>query len=369
MMRLGDRRKEVLFALTLIVGVLLAAVAGEILMRALEWQKGLVKERSFEWAGLRAAAIFPSSEGEMERFIPGAEYRHIHINSLGFRGREIDVPKPPGTIRIAFLGDSMMLGADVPEEQTISGTAAAALERAYPSCRFDYVKVAGPLYTLRMLSDVLPVEVRPLEPDIYVLLAGTITEVLREHQARNPEALQFVVDSEPHFMTRHSRLLFHVIPALHRERERRRAERIDLRQELPDQEVATILKDQIEGLAKEIGQVPVVAVAYRGILRSGQTMREQTKLSRGLRERTRGLGPADILHLKELIIDEMAKTSNDLGWSFIDPMADMPADGAHFLNNNHLTSVGAAMAGAAVANAIAPLLIDQGHACMATPSP
>ena len=49
-----------------------------------------------------------------------------------------------------------------------------------------------------------------------------------------------------------------------------------------------------------------------------------------------------------------------MGWSFIDPMADLPADRSHFIDSSHLTSVGAAKVGASVANAMIPLIRSKG---------
>ncbi|HSQ75692.1 MAG TPA: SGNH/GDSL hydrolase family protein, partial [Bacteroidota bacterium] len=41
------------------------------------------------------------------------------INSAGFRGRETTLRKPPGVIRVAFLGDSFCLGIGVKDDHTL----------------------------------------------------------------------------------------------------------------------------------------------------------------------------------------------------------------------------------------------------------
>lgn len=53
-----------------------------------------------------------------------AEFR---INSLGFRGPEVVIPKPPGRTRVLFVGDSITLGGRLPEDQTWVHLTGAAL--------------------------------------------------------------------------------------------------------------------------------------------------------------------------------------------------------------------------------------------------
>src|SRR5215471_5362125 len=45
--------------------------------------------------------------------IPGGHFGGIHINSLGFRGPEISIPKPRSTLRVAFLGSSTTFCGEV----------------------------------------------------------------------------------------------------------------------------------------------------------------------------------------------------------------------------------------------------------------
>lgn len=68
---------------------------------------------------------------------PGAEgwqreegEAYIRINREGFRDREHTIPKPPGTLRIAVLGDSVAAALQVPMEQT----AWAILEQRLSGC-------------------------------------------------------------------------------------------------------------------------------------------------------------------------------------------------------------------------------------------
>lgn len=55
---------------------------------------------------------------------------HVHINSLGYRGREIRIQKAPNETRIVMAGDSLTFGDFVDDEDTLP----AQLERELSSC-------------------------------------------------------------------------------------------------------------------------------------------------------------------------------------------------------------------------------------------
>jgi len=108
--------------------------------------------------------------------VPIANLRlgRIETNSLGFRGPEIRMPKPPGTVRIAFLGASTTWCAEV------SGNAnawphlvAQDLQRAFANSDVDYVNGGVPGYTLKSSLKNLEYRVAPLQPDIIVIYHAT----------------------------------------------------------------------------------------------------------------------------------------------------------------------------------------------------
>jgi hypothetical protein len=50
---------------------------------------------------------------QLRILVPNSKIGPIHINSLGFRSPEIEIPKPSSTVRLAFLGASTTYGAEV----------------------------------------------------------------------------------------------------------------------------------------------------------------------------------------------------------------------------------------------------------------
>jgi len=71
----------------------------------------------------RGWGLRPNTSGYYRR--EGASY--VKVNGDGFRGPDFARPKPPGTIRIAVLGDSYTEAIQVPYEDTFASVAARVL--------------------------------------------------------------------------------------------------------------------------------------------------------------------------------------------------------------------------------------------------
>lgn len=114
---------------------------------------------------------------------PGSEVGSVRVNSLGFRGAEVEVPKPPGRLRVAFLGGSTTFCAEASGlEATWPDQVVGALAAAHPECDIDYVNGAAGGYSTRESTKNLVHRVAPLEPDVLVIYHGTneLTQDSRE---------------------------------------------------------------------------------------------------------------------------------------------------------------------------------------------
>ena len=106
--------------------------------------------------------------------VRGQELGPISINSLGFRGPEIDQPKPPGRIRVAFIGASTTFCAEASSrEATWPHLVVAALEAAAPDLDFDYVNGGVAAFTVSASLSNLELRIAPLEPDVIVYYEAT----------------------------------------------------------------------------------------------------------------------------------------------------------------------------------------------------
>jgi lysophospholipase L1-like esterase len=105
--------------------------------------------------------------------VPGGIFGGIHINSLGFRGPEIILPKPASTVRVAFLGSSTTYCAEVSSnEATWPHLVAETLQRQWPEVMVDYVNGGVPGYPVKATLRNLEQRVAPLNPDVIVIYEG-----------------------------------------------------------------------------------------------------------------------------------------------------------------------------------------------------
>lgn len=120
---------------------------------------------------LRVSGIQPDFFAQLDpqvsaQYIPGKKGWNVYpsgrqwveINSHGYRDHEWAVEKPPGTVRIAFLGDSYIAAMEVPEEQRISELIEARLNA---ECRgagvknFEVLNFAVTGYATAQLLDTM----------------------------------------------------------------------------------------------------------------------------------------------------------------------------------------------------------------------
>jgi hypothetical protein len=106
----------------LLFGLGLGFVVAEVLLRLFGLASpGLYTyDRYSGWRPRPNASLWQTQEG----------HAYVSFNSDGIRGPEIPYRKPPGTIRIAILGDSFTEAKQVPLEQTFC----AVVERELGSC-------------------------------------------------------------------------------------------------------------------------------------------------------------------------------------------------------------------------------------------
>ncbi len=115
----------------------------------------------------------------------------IRINSSGMRGPKIAAKKPPGTFRIAVLGDSCVEALQVPEEQTF----AKLLELELATCPAVRAKiealnfgVSGYGTAQELLA--LRTEVAPFQPDLVLLAFYAGNDVRNNEKTLDQEELR-----------------------------------------------------------------------------------------------------------------------------------------------------------------------------------
>ena len=345
-----ERQVEIAFGAGLILFVAAGLFVGEVLARAHDAFRA--PPTGFDWFALMDSMEPTDGEGP-PRFAPGSSFGTVHINNLGYRGPDIAPDKPEQTIRIALLGDSKLLNAEVPDDDMIGAQLTAMLAQAAPLCRYEHVTVAGPAYTMDDVTELVQTQVAALDPDLYIILLGSMRDILYVHGETAGDGDYLA--RYPWF-ARHSRLAGKLYRAFHLARQEREAQG---KGPLPDEELAVIaaaLQEPSTRLAGALGEVPVVAVGYRGQLREAQSPAEQQSYTRHLRLETRGLGSGDLARLNTQLATELETASDRLGWTYIDPIADIAPVAANFADSSHLSPAAIAPFAASLAEAALPLL-------------
>ncbi len=101
-------------------------------------------------------------------------------NQLGYRGGEIQVPKPAGVYRIVALGGSTTYGTTAPTDQTYPAYLQQTLRNDYGYANVEVVNggVAG--YTSWNIFTDLALRVTELQPDLVIFYEGTNDVLPRE---------------------------------------------------------------------------------------------------------------------------------------------------------------------------------------------
>lgn len=157
------------------IGLLVSAVLAESILRVWVWL-GVPRSHGFirfmkaaEGAPSRGPLFRPSDDPELGiECVPNSQRGAIRINSWGFRGGEVAERPAEGVVRVAVVGDSETFGAALPEEHTLPGALAAALN-AQQGARYEVLNLGVPGYNTLQELRVVETKVPRLHPDVVVL--------------------------------------------------------------------------------------------------------------------------------------------------------------------------------------------------------
>ena len=293
---------------------------------------------------------------------PSTRYGHIAINRLGFRGPEIEVPKPPGRLRLAFVGASTTFCADVSgDDKTWPHEVARALAARHPARSVDYVNAAVPGYGLEAMHQSLVRRVLPMQPDVIVVYeaANSIaTDTLRLARERGA-----VEERAPlsRWLTDRFRLaqLVHMNAAAWAisSQERRGVRR---RLDLGPGDLAALrdsYRDRLASLIRsgqEAGALVAVATFSQRIRASNAPPEESAEGAWALsRSRATHLSVRGLVAAHEAYNEAIRQAAAVTGALLIEGEDEIPADAAHFVDTMHFTDMGAEAMARRVVRALA----------------
>ncbi len=153
-----------------LAGTCIALLAGEICFRLVPFERFKYEARYGHFSGNTVARFleydpvltFRNRRGAAD---PDAQ---VHINSLGLRGREISIEKPPGVTRIICLGDSCTFGGGQPYPQMLQ----SMLDRQFGTGKFEVLNAGVIGYTSLHGLEWFQSELERLQPDIVTIYFG-----------------------------------------------------------------------------------------------------------------------------------------------------------------------------------------------------
>lgn len=122
--------------------------------------------------------------------------RSVRINQHGFRGAEIELPKPPDVTRIVALGDSTTFGMEAGDDDAIWVSRLVAELAGRSGSRFDSINAAIPGNRLEDSFRLLKERIAPLQPDI-VIVSQVATDIAAHARRQHGSAASVTHSATP----------------------------------------------------------------------------------------------------------------------------------------------------------------------------
>jgi lysophospholipase L1-like esterase len=346
----------------------------------LAFVEGALRIRQWMRYGSTGTALYGSRFDQASGLtvpLAGERTGTIAINSHGFRGPEFSVPKPPGMIRLAFLGASTTFCAEVSSNEAAwPHLVWQALEDRFPGAQLDYVNGAFPGYTVDSSTKNLRHRIRPLEPDVIVLYEG-VNDLSRETRrlAEQQGILRGNVDDD-NFLGRWWltwSLVEKNLRLLARQRNATQEDAPHIR--FDPREISSGFRTRLTALVRDAQQVaPLVAVAtFSQKVRAGQSPEQQVHNSATHLYYMPFLAVNDIVRTFAEYNRVIREVAAETGALLIENENDIPADDEHFRDSVHFTDEGSRAMAQRVSraligsSALQRLIATTGHGAGHTP--
>lgn len=321
--------------LALLVGALICSTS--LVEGAVRLRQFVKYGTFFEIGGFRQPV--PGLDLEIPR--PGSSTASIRINAHGYRSPDLIQPKPPGTVRLAFVGASTTFCAEVSSnERTWPHLVWQSLQDRFPDVRFDYVNAAIPGITTGTSRRNVSARVAPLQPDVIVLYEG-FNDVSVE--ARDLAARQGLYRKPAEsWLARYSLAWDLVVKNARILAAKQRARRAATHPPFEAGLLGEPFAAQLTALARASQRVaPVVAIAtLSSRIRRDQSPEEQLVSSEAALYYMPFLTPADLLRSYERFNAIIRRVARETGVLLIENEEAIPGDGVHFHDTIHFTDAG-----------------------------
>jgi hypothetical protein len=170
-------------------GLIISSITFLVLLGALEltgyiWEKN-ASQGEFGWTLVASRRQKQEFRGSADQpyfvYQPEKDYLWegipVHINSHGLRENEVAIPKPAGTYRLLNVGDSIVYGWRVRQEDTFGHQLEALLNEGIATQPVEVVNAAMPGWTLEASRNYLLQEGFDYEPDAVILSIAVVNDI------------------------------------------------------------------------------------------------------------------------------------------------------------------------------------------------
>ncbi len=324
--------------LTTFLGLVVAvtfAVLAEGIVRVRQWIK-------YERTGTIDEIYQTDSSLSLRVPIANEVQGGIRINSLGFRGPELENSNPDSVVRLAFLGASTTFCAEVSSnELTWPHLVWKKLKESLPAINIDYVNAAVPGYTVNSSMKNLRYRVEPLKPDVIIIYHTTNDLSMDSRALAGEQGIYQSSDNKQSWISKYSLLWFLTeknlkIRMLQKDAIGKTKLKFD------PQQLSRDFKRRLTELIKESQNVArlVVVVTFSHKLRREQSPQEQLKAANTALYYMPFMSTEGLLSGYEEYNRVIREVAKERGAALIEEEMSIPGDDAHFYDSVHFTDRG-----------------------------
>jgi len=265
----------------------------------------------------------------------------IEIDSRGFRNPEFEDPKPPRTVRLAFLGASPVFCVEVPSNaETWPQRVRDALAAARPELDFDYLNAAVSAYGVEDSRVRLRHHVRQHAPDVIVIYHAT--RDLTEDTRALALAAGLAEEKETSWLEEHSLLVELVLLNLRYREAQERGRSAQRKLELDLEPLARRFGERMAALIGEAREVAPCVVVVTFAIRARRDQRPEVQLENLAHAFTFTpyLTPAGILDAYDAYNEAARRAARAAGALVVDGPEALPGTAEYFVDSVHLTARG-----------------------------
>lgn len=337
------------------IGAVVMVLAGVLLMFGA--MEGFMRWRQAQrWGFVDAVDLqsFDPAVGGM-RMQPNLRSPRLDTNAMGYRGPLPEVPKPPGRIRLAFLGASTTFSHEASSEaHTWPYQVHAALAKAHPGAQLDYINGGISGWSMPIIRRAYVKDIAPLSPDIVFVYEATNALSLDSRALAREQGLVQEAPDEVSWLGEKS-VLFGLLEKNYKVW--RRSESASTAQKKLEFDAAALsagYKVELRALVDAIragGATPVL-VTFAPRLRPGQSPEEQQAAMITTAYYMPYLGIDGALRGFEAYNQRMREVAAETGAVLIDEVEAIPGDAAHYTDSVHFTDQGGAKMAERVSRAV-----------------